>query len=176
MPLVEFRHGETCQTPTDAHPERKGTKGDRPADAAHSDQAQRLAPYRCDERTIPSPGMNHPIVGDDAPDQSQEQGHRLLGDTFLVGSRCNRHGDLVRRRGRQVNQVVADAGPGNRSKTRSDREEIGRHALATGKHRIELGKVGTNLCGGQREITNRVDQLEAGIGQYLPESAGLVAK
>ena len=39
-----------------------------------------------------------------------------------------------------------------------------------------LRKVGTKLRGRQREIADRVDQLEAGIGQDLAESAGLVAK
>ena len=75
-----------------------------------------------------------------------------------------------------IDQVVADARPGDRPEARSDREEFGRHPLAAGKHGVDLGKVGTKLGGRQREIADRVDQLEAGVGQDLAKSARLVAK
>ena len=120
--------------------------------------------------------MDHAIVGDDPPRQCQQEGHGLLGDAFLVGSRCDRHGDLVRGRGRHVDQVVADAGPCDRPQARSDREQIARHAFAAGEHRVDLRAGGDEAARVSRRNRPPGRRLEAGVGQDLAESARLVAK
>jgi hypothetical protein len=93
--------------------------------------------------------MDDAIVGNDPPRQCEQESHGLLGDAILIGSRCDRHSDLVRGRGLQIDQVVADTGSSDCPEPRSDREEITRHAFAAGEHGVDLREVGTNLCGSQ---------------------------
>ena len=85
----------------DSHAEDAGTHGDGAADPTHADQAQRHAANRSDQRPVPAPLVNHAIVGDDPSRQRQEQCQGLLGDALLVGPGRDRHGDLVRGRGRR---------------------------------------------------------------------------
>ena len=55
VPLVELGVEKRVKR-DDAHPERQGAEGHRPADPAHADQAQGLAP----DRSRPGRGPSHP--------------------------------------------------------------------------------------------------------------------
>ena len=93
--------------------------------------------------------------------------------SWLVPGR-DRHGDLVRGGGFDVDQVVADAGPGDHAQFRGEREQIGRHPLSAGDQGVDFAQKRQKLFSRQREVTLRVDHFEAGVLEDLPKAARLV--
>ncbi len=149
---------------------------DRSPDPAHADQAQGHAADGRHERAVPAALVDQPVVGGNPSRQCQQERQRLLGDALLVGARGDGDRDPVLGGGGQVDEVVTDAGAGDRAQARGHREELGRHALAAGDHGVDPRQVGEQLLAGECRPSGRIDRLEAGLREDVAESPGGVAE
>ena len=80
------------------------------------------------------------VEDDEVPAQGQQEREGLFGDALLVGPGGDRQGHLVGRGGLDVDEVVADARPGDDPEPGGDREHLGRHPLAPREQGIGLGQ------------------------------------
>ncbi len=155
----------------------RARSGHGAADPTHADQPERHPADWRHQRPVPAAAVDHAVVGDDPPRQRQEQRPGLLGDALLVGPRGDRHGHAVGGRGRDVDQVVADAGARDRPQLGASSKSSGVIRSPPGDQGVDLREVGPKLLGREGEIPLRVDQARSRRrSEDLAKSTGLVAK
>ncbi len=123
------------------------------------------------------PFVDQPVVGGDPPGQGQQAGPCVCSATLswlVPGVIVTATRVLVG--GGQVDEVVTDAGAGDRTQPRGHREELGRHPLAAGDQGVDPGQVRQQLLAGERRAAGRIDRLEAGLGEDVAEPPGRVAE
>ena len=159
----------------DVHSKGVGSDGHGLTDSPEPDESKGLASNRGDKGAVPPAGMNGTVVGDNIPAECQHQGETLLGDAVVVGSRRDRHNNLVARRGLQVDQVVAHASTGDDPQPGSNVEHLWCHSLTAGEHGVSVWEVVFKLLPVEGEIALRVNQLETRISEDLAKWPGLIA-
>ena len=125
--------------------------GDGAADTSHANQAHGPASDRRDQGDPSRQNGSRDRYVSRRLARAKQERHGLFGDAVVIGSRSDRHGNFVRGRGREVDQVIADAGARNGPETGSQGEKLARHAFAAGEHRVDFAEVGKQLRFGQRE-------------------------
>ncbi len=121
-------------------------------------------------------GVNGPVVRDDISAQCQNQGESLLGHAIVVGSRGDRHDDVVAGRGLQIDQVIADAGPGDDPEPGRQIEEVRGQVFAAGEHGVGHGQILLQLLMRESQVALGVDQVKAGIRESFAKWTRLVTK
>ena len=100
------------------HVERAAAARHRLADPAEADDAHAASPEPRMEAAAPAPACDPGVVRQQLEREADRQREGVVGDALVVGAERHGHGDVVSRRGGDVDPVVADAEAGHDPKLR----------------------------------------------------------
>jgi hypothetical protein len=160
----------------DRHSERNGPARDRPADPSETDQTDRQASERTGQGSSdPVSGTDGLVVSPEILDESKEQGEGLLGHALMVRPWGDRDDDISLRRGRDVDRVETDAGPGDHPELRRFVHDRGGDRFSTGDDRLAAWKPFKEVGHPQHSPERRVDDRETGRFEECPVSPWLAS-